>query len=465
MSSISCRYPADEALDHLSVSAVGSVLRPALLDAALTVQALGRRCRQRKLSRRFMLLFCVLMNLFSDEALPHVFARLTGCWRGVGGCDVRPASVSAGALCQARYRLGARPLVALFHLVCQPLATPDTPGAFGFGRRLFALDSTKLDVPDTPSNVAVFGRHQAWRGTSAWPQVRLVLLVECGTHAICDAGVWPCNVDEGRAGRRLLRSIGPQTLVLWDRGFQRVAMMEATLGRQADFLARLPATVKPQHVRTLRDGTTLVVLRPGQVQRRRRGEHVVARLIRYTLDDPRRPGHQLEHRLVTSLLDPATAPAHELILTYHQRWDIELVVDELKTHQRPARPFRSQRPVGVIQEIYGLLVAHYVLRALAVAAAGVARPSPVAPTRVSFVACLRLVRDHLVRNHEQRAGRQHIGQQVISLLGAWLLPLRADRLNPRVVKQKMTNFRVKTSAHRHWPRPSKPFEEAIVLLI
>src|SRR5262249_29384133 len=105
------------------------------------------------------------------------------------------------------------------------------------------------------------------------------------------------------------------------------------------------------------------------MRRRRRGDQVVARLIRYTLDDPRRPGHWIEHRLVTSLVDPAAAPARALIRAYRQRWEMELVVDELQTHQRPTRPFRSQRPLGLLQEIYGLLIAHYLLRTLAVTAA------------------------------------------------------------------------------------------------
>jgi hypothetical protein len=451
--------PADNLLNHLSASAVGTVLTPALLDTALAVVSRRRRLRRRKLPLRFMLLFCVLIHLYADEALPAVLLHVAGRWTE----SAMRRLVSASALCQARYRLGVRPVVALFRQVCQPLATAKTPGAFLFERRLFAVDSTKLDVPDSAANVAAFGRHHAWRGTSAWPQVRLVLLSECGTHAICDAGVWPCNVDEGRAGRRLLRSVGSDALVLWDRGFQSVEMMEATLRQGADFLARLPATVRPVPVQDLGDGTTLVALRPGWMRRRRRGDHVVARLIRYTLDDPRRPGHQLEHRLVTSLLQPAAAPARELILAYHQRWEIELVVDELKTHQRPARPFRSQRPVGVLQEIYGLLIAHDLLRALAVTAA---HGADVAPTRVSFVAALRLLRDHLVRESWQLLhGRRTSRCQLISALGAWLLPARTERLNPRVVKRKMTNFRVKTAAHRHWPQPSKPFAEAIVLLI
>jgi hypothetical protein len=163
-----------------------------------------------------------------------------------------------------------------------------------------------------------------------------------------------------------------------------------------------------------------------------------------------------------SRLRTTAAPARKLILAYHQRWEIELVVDELKTHRGPARPFRSQRPVGVLQEIYGLLIAHYLLRALAVTAAHSAQ---VAPTRVSFVAALRLLRDHVVRGNWYRSPCRCVGRHLSATLSTWLLPARVERLNPRVVKQKMTTFRVKTAAHLHWPQPSKPFAEAIVLLI
>lgn len=450
--------PAAAAVERLTAGTLARLLPTATLDAALAGDQRSRRCRA--LPARFMLLFCVLMGLYADEALPHIFTRLVGSWSGARGAARR---VTAGALCQARYRLGAKPLVALFRLVCRPCATPAMPGAFLFGRRVLALDSTKIDVADTPANEAAFGRHRAWRGTSAWPQLRLVLLAECGTHAVCDAGVWPGNVDEGRAGRRLLRSADAESLVLWARGFQSVAMMEAATARGAAFLARLPATVRPLPLEALPDGTTLVALRPGGHRRRRRGEHVAARLIRYTLDDPQRPGHRVEHRLVTSLVDPAAAPARALIVAYHQRWEIELVVDELKTHQRPPRPLRSRRPVGVVQEMYGLLIAHYLLRALAAEAAQGARS---APLRVSFVATLRLVREHLSLSLRQDRRRAIPARRpLLRALAACLLPPRRNRSNPRVVKQKMTNFRVKTADHRPWLQPTKLFAEAVVLLI
>jgi len=406
---------------------------------------------------RFVLRFCVLMNLYADEALPHILRRVADYWGPDAACGA-----TAGALCQARYRLGARPVVALFRQWCRPLATPAMPGAFLFGLRLLAPDGSHLDLPDTPANERGFGRRPTPRGRSAWPQALVVLLVECGTRAVCDAGVWPGPTDERRAGRRLLRSTGPGTLVLWDRGFQHVAMVEAVRARGADFLGRLPATVRPVPVRALADGTLLVRLRPADHPRRDRGAHVVVRLIRYTLDDPQRPGHRLEHRLVTSLLEPRAAPAREMVAAYHQRWEVESALDELQTHQRPARPLRSRKPLGVVQESYGLLVAHSLLRAAMMQAA----PAAISPLRRSFVGTLRLVRDLLpLASLWGKRARQGLHRRALLAIAGQVLPRRAERSNPRVVKQKMANFRVKTAQHQRWPQPTKPFAEAIVLLI
>ena len=447
--------PAETAVERLLAGALGPLLPLAALDAALAGDARPRRYR--KLPARFMLLFCVLMNLYADEALPHVLRRVVGYW-GVGAA----VGASAGALCQARYRLGARPVVALFRRLCRPLATPATPGAFLFGLRLLALDGSHLDLPDTPANERGFGRRPTPRGRSAWPQALVVLLVECGTRAVCDAGVWPGLTDERRAGRRLLRSTGPGTLVLWDRGFQNVAMMEAARARGADFLGRLPATVRPVPVQALADGTQLVRLRPFDHPRRYRGAHVVVRLIRSTLDDPQRPGHRVEHRLVTSRLDPSAAPARALVVAYHRRWEIASALDEITTHQRPARPLRSRKPLGVVQEIYGLLVAHYLLRA----AMAQAPDATVSPLRRSFVGTLRLVRDLLpLASLWGKRARQRLHRQMLLAVAGQVLPPCAERSNPRGVKQKMANFCVKTAQHQRWPQPTKPFAEAVILLI
>jgi len=446
---------------HLCLEAFAQVLPPATM-AAVLAECGATEVRARKLPALVTLIFCIAMNLYATDDRAHVFRRLVAglrwCWPDPAGLHV-----SKGALCQARYRLGARPLAQLFRRVCRPLATATTPGAFLFGLRLLALDGTTIDIADTPANVRAFGRQPSPRGTSAWPRVQVVALSECGTHAICDAGLWRWDADERAAGRRLFRSVGRGMLVLWDRGFHSCTTIAAARATGAHFLGRLPATDQPLPVAVLADGTRLVRLRPGDYRRRRRGETALVRLIRSTLDDPGRPGHAIEHRLVTSLLNPRHAPAEELVLAYHARWEFELVADEVKTHQRPAAPLRSKKPVGVIQEVYALLLAHYVVRAVMVAAAGTA---DLPPTRLSFLGTLRLLRDALPDFQRAAPAEQpRLYRQLLADVAATRLAPRANRSNPRVVKQKMSNCRVKGSQHHGWPQPHKPFHAAIVLLI
>jgi Insertion element 4 transposase N-terminal len=340
----------------LALDALARVVPAATVAAGLAeCGATGRRTR--KLPGLVTTFFCIAMSLHADDCLAHVFRPLVLGLRRLWP-DPAELRVSKGALCQARYRLGVRPLALLFRRVCRPLATPATPGACRFGLRLLALDGPTLDVPDTAANGRAVGRQRSPRGAGAWPRVQLVALSECGTHAICDAGVWRWDADERAAGRRLLRAVGRGTLLLGDRGFPRCVTIAATRATGAPSLGRLPATDKPLLVRTLSDGSQLVRLRPGDYHRRRRGETVLARLIRYTRDDPGRPGHGVEHRLVTSLLNPRLAPAEEVVVADHARGEFELAADEVKTHQRPAAPLRRRKPRGVLQEVYALLIAH-----------------------------------------------------------------------------------------------------------
>ena len=137
-------------------------------------------------------------------------------------------------------------------------------------------------------------------------------------------------------------------------------------------------------------------------------------------------------------------------------------MDEIKTHQRPATPLRSKKPAGVIQEIYGLLLAHYVVRAVMVHAAA---PLALPPTRLSFLAALRVIREAVPALQGGTAGEQRrIYQQLLTDIVAVPLPPRANRLAPRVVKQQQSPYPVKRPHHRHWPQPLKPFCDAIVLL-
>ncbi len=156
-----------------------------------------------------------------------------------------------------------------------------------------------------------------------------------------------------------------------------------------------------------------------------------------------------------------TTRTKALVLAYHARWEEEVAFDELETHQRPPRPLRSQTPVGVIQEVYGLLLAHYVVRAVMVDAAAT---GGLPPARLSFLSTLRIIRATLPEFHRTApADHPRLYQQLLADVAATPLPPRRNRSNPRVVKRKMSNFGVKCPKHRRWPQPSKAFHDAIVI--
>jgi hypothetical protein len=330
----------------MSVETITRVVPMAKIQATLQECGVAGQ-RERRLPGWLTVLFCIGMNLLSELSMRGVMEHLMRGSRLIHPSD-EEAAPTTGAYSQARSRLGAKVLERLFKAVCRPLATPDTPSAFAYGLRLVALDGSIDDVPDSAANSAYFGRASAQRGDSAFPQVQCVYLCECGTHAIFDAAFWPYVISERRGGKRLLRSVRADMLVMWDRGFHDYDMLAGVRSRGAHVLARLPAHVKPERVEGLPDGTWLAYIRPSDPKRRGK-ERLLVRVIDYTIDDPTRPGHAQHHRLITTLLDPAGYPALDLIVLYHERWEVEITLDEVKVHQRLLpRPLRSLKPVGVI---------------------------------------------------------------------------------------------------------------------
>lgn len=447
--------------DTIALEALERVVPADLIQAAATGADVPSE-RRRKLPGDVTLLLCLAMSLFTPHALPVVLHKMThGLRLFWANPDIALARKSA--ISQARYRLGARPVVALFHRVCRPLATPQTPGAFLCGLRLMAIDGTTEDVPDSPANVRAFGRHHAARGDSAFPQVQGVYLTECGTHAVIDAGFWPCHVAERVGALRLLRRVGAGMLLLLDRGFYSFEMIERTLATGAHVLGRVPAHVTLRVRHRLPDGSYWAYIYPADPARKRRGDHLLVRVIVYTLTDPARPGYGETHRLVTTLLDAHEAPALDLIAAYHERWEIELTIDEIDTHQRLApHPLRSRKPVGVIQELYSLLLAHYAVRALM---ADAAAQAGLAPTRLSFVGAVDLIRVAL-DDFQLVTPAQHdaLYQRLLHALACGRLPERAARTNPRVVKRKMSKFKLKRATPPPVSQHLGPFDATIHIL-
>jgi Transposase DDE domain len=257
-----------------------------------------------------------------------------------------------------------------------------------------AVDGTPLDVADTPENARAFGRPTTHRGPGAFPQLRLVARTETGTPALCDVVLRPFRGGEAPAARHLLRAVGPGMLLLWDRGFDGYVMVQRTLARGADFLGRTKANIVLPPTAVLPDGSYLSAIYPSPKARRHRRDGIDGRVVEYALDTPAGSGKE-RYQLVTSLLDHRAFPAEVLPTTYHERWEIEPAREEVKVHQwAHPRPLRSRHPREVVQEVYGLLLAHLAIRTLLSQAA---LQDGVDPDRLSFTGALRVLRRAIPR--------------------------------------------------------------------
>jgi Transposase DDE domain/Insertion element 4 transposase N-terminal len=429
------------------------VLPPSLLEE-LEVRWRPPHSRRRKLPGSLLLSLLVAMHLI-PAALDVVLETLT-----LGQADAAHRADPAGksSISRARARWGVQPITALFRQVCRPLATPHTPGAWLFGFRAMALDASYEDVADTPANEQVFGRHHSQHGPAAFPQLKGMYLVECGTHAICDAGIWPCRVSDHQAAQRLVRSIRADMLVLWDAGLHSFALAQAVRDRGAHFLSRVPAQQTFEPVAVLQDGSLLARFYSAPPSRRSaRTPFLLVRVVSYTIDDGS------PQRVMTSLLDPELAPAHDLVTGYHVRWEIELVFDELDTHQRllPG-PLRSKTPRGIIQELYGLLLAHYAVRAVMVEAA---RQAEAAPTQLSFTRAIRVLAAVVpLADLLPPAEYDHLVGLLLAAVARSPLPARRQRRVPRARKRPWSRHGFRRRGRHYQGSPLPPLEDRIVLL-
>ena len=264
------------------------------------------------------------------------------------------------------------------------------------GRRLVAIDGTCLDIADTPLNDEHFGRAGVSKGErAAFPQARVVALIECGTHAMFDAEVGPYTTSEVALAGPLLERLAPGMVALADRGFGGFALWARAAATGADLLWRFKDSstgLRPHLLEDLPDGSWLARIDPPKSQRATT-ESLTVRVIDYAIAGGRGGDVEATYRLFTTILDPDQATAQDLALAYAQRWEIESVFDELKTHQRGAKiVLRSKSPALVLQEIWGYLCCHYAIRTLMADAAAAAPGGGRDPDQVSFVAALRIAR-------------------------------------------------------------------------
>jgi hypothetical protein len=414
--------------DAIAVGVLTSSVPRDVLDEAIAAHGRQSRRSDGKLPPHVMVYFAMAMALFADDDYEEVLARLAeplsqwNCW------DRRWSMPGSSGITQARQRLGSTVVREVFEQVAQPVCELLTRGAWVAGRRLVSIDGCEFDVPDSPANADAFGYASGGAagtggapgagtgaGRSAFPKVRLVNLVETGSHAPIAAALGPI-VGKGQGevslARELFDRLEPGMLLLADRNFYGWPGWCAAAGTGADLLWRLSTggscDITPPIVQTLPDGSYLTVLYASRMRQPERDRILTAARAGAALDPARARiariiDYQITHptdtptgapaetiRLLTTLLDPHEAPAAVLAQAYHQRWEHEASNNQLKTHLRgPGRVLRSKSPDMIRQEIYGYLLTHYALAALICHAA---TEADIDPDRIKFRRTLHIVR-------------------------------------------------------------------------
>ena len=346
--------------------------------------------RERDLPAHIMVYYAIALALYMGSSTREVLRCLLEGLRWLWGAEAVKVAGRSG-ISQARTRLGEAPLHRLYEQVVQPVATRATKGAWYRAWRLVSLDGSCLDVADTEKNRTAFGRPGSSRSESAFPQVRLVALVENGTHVLFGARLGRFAAGETTLAREVLAALQPGMLCLADRQFFGYALWQAAAATGADLLWRVKRNLRLPREARLADGSYLTTIHPSEKERRHKAGGLQVRVVEYQLEGV--AGAEPLYRLVTTLLDPAGAPAVELAASYHERWEIEGALDELKTHLRGSRVvLRSKTPELVRQEFWGLLLAHFAVRGLMHEAALRAGEDP---DRLSFLHAVRVVRRKL----------------------------------------------------------------------
>lgn len=377
--------------DYISLGVLAKTFPLSTVQATLT--RTGKRSqRQRDLPAHVVIYYVIALALYRQTSCREVLRCLLEglVWVLGPGAAVRIAGKSG--ISQARSRLGWEPVQQLHDELVRPIAQPTTTGAWYRDLRVVSLDGSTMDVADTGTNAATFGRPASARGRSAYPKLRFVALLENGTHVLFGTRMADYGTSELALAREVVETLGPGMLCLADRAFFGFDLWQQATARGAELLWRVKINRRLPCLQRLPDGSYLSRITPSRTHRAQRSP-ITVRVIEYTLEgiadaEPR-------YRLVTTLLDPAQAPADELAALYHERWEVETALDELKTHLRGAQiVLRSKTPALVRQEFYGLLMAHFAIRGLMHEAA---LKAEIDPDRLSFLHAVRVVRRTLPR--------------------------------------------------------------------
>lgn len=376
--------------DYVSLGVIAKTFPPSKVRSVLKATNKAS-VRQRDLPAPVVVYYVIALALYMQSSYREVLRCLLEGVQWLLDPSTRVKVAGKSGISQARTRLGWEPVRRLHDEVVRPVADAETKGAW-YGRwRLVSLDGSTLDVADEAANDEAFGRPGASRGSSAYPQIRFVSLVENGTHVLFASQMADYATGEITLAKAVLAGLQTGMLCLADRQFFGFALWTQAQATGADLLWRIKKNMRLPREQELSDGSYRSRIYPSERDWRHKTNGVTVRVIDYRLEGV--PAAEPIYRLVTTILDHETAPAHELAALYHERWEIETALDALKTHLRGARiVLRSKTPDLVRQEFYGLMMAHFAIRSLIHEAALKADEDP---DRLSFLHAVRVVRRKL----------------------------------------------------------------------
>jgi hypothetical protein len=349
--------------------------------------------RERDLPAHVVVYYVIALALYMRSSYREVLRCLLEGVQWLLDPSAKVKVAGKSGISQARSRLGSEPVKNLYDAVVAPIAEKRTKGAWYRQWRLVSLHGSTLDVADTAENEKVFGRPGASRGSSAFPKIRFVSLLENGTHVLWAARMDKYATDELTLAKSVVPALRKGMLCLADRFYPSYKLWRAAAQTGADLLWRARQNARLDVEKRLPDGSYLSRIYASTSDRRNRRHGIVVRVIDYRLKDVK--DAESVYRLITTILDHALAPAKELAALYHERWEIETALDELKTHLRGAQiVLRSKTPELVTQEFFGLLMAHFAIRGLMHEAALKADEDP---DQLSFLHSVRVVQRRMTR--------------------------------------------------------------------
>ena len=432
------------------LAAIKHTLSQEELKAHLGEAMKSRYCK--RVPMELAIWFVVGVGMFSSDAYRQIFR-----WLMPLGVEIPGSST----LTEVRKRVGLDLIKQLYHAVVRRLGTAENEIGFYKGMQLMGVDGFTLAVFDSKENRKEFGRPKNGKSYGPFPQARCVALAELGTHVIWRTDIGKYTEGEQTLFKRLFQFLSQGMLVLMDRNFLSFENAREITSNDGQFLIRCKSNRVLPVLKHLKDGSYLSRIYANQYDQQKDRNGLDVRVIEYTLDDSNRVGCDELHRLVTSLLDCKQHPADELIVLYHQRWEEELAFDELKTHLRERAVLRSQRPDGVRQEIFALLISHFIIRKIAFDAS---LDAGVVPTRISFQATFKIFQSKLAEVAIIGEVKEWY-RLIVAEAATEIIPPRNGRVNPRVLKKTTSAWTRKRDKHRKPKQPENSFEDSIVILV